>query len=363
MYNLTSSTNNLSSISGPDRNIFKIASFKFDQQSQSITIHACRDLGDYLDVLEQCPDLQEACILSLIRAGEYERAFKQYGPGIPPGAHARMLVEAGRYEDVLALRPEFPDQCCRALIALGRPEEAIERFPEHAAPAYLALGRYQELLDNFPDMPPAKVDALFALGRTEDLQNVGVRGSHAWHAAQCRINPEILLQVDYADTPAFVNEARIMLTLKALEEGRLEDARGLLAESVDVSSPDFWAVGSSTIELLIISFLRAYLDGRMNMRDDLEVMYREFRYLNRQTLYYDAAYLLGKVDEEAYLAQPRKLELAERWQFVQALACDPDGRCARARGLYAGILDAPLSVGDHSKRRFCAWRLTVIEPK
>lgn len=342
---------------------FRRDRFKFDQQSQSITIHACRNLGDYLDVLEQCPDLKEACALSLIRAGEYERAFKQYGSGISPGAHARMLVETGRYEDVLALHPEFPDQCCRALIALGRPEEAIERFPKHAAPAYLALGRYQELLDDFPDMSISRIDALSALGRTEELQNVGVRGSHFWHAAQCRINPEILLQVDYDDTQAFVNEARIMLTLQALEEGRVENARGFLAESVDVSSPDFWPAGSTSSELLIISFLRSCLDGTMNMRGDLEVMYRNFRYLNRQTLYYDAAYLLGKVDEKAYLAQPRKMDLAERWQFVQALACDLDGRCARARRLYTEILDAQLIVSDHSKRRFCAWRLTAIEPK
>lgn len=335
---------------------FRRKRFRHDRQSQPITLHACRDIGDYMDVLKQCPDLKEACLLSLSRAGEYDLAFKKFGSDVPPRLHARMLLESGRYHEVLALQPEHPVYACRALIELGRLEEAIERFPDRSAAAYMALGRYQELLDQTSGVGIAKVRALCALDRTEEIENLTIKGSYQWHVIQCHLNPQILLEVDFPDTPEFTHSARLLVTLKALLTDKIDDARNHLAKLAGVSSPDLWPERYGSIELLIISAIPALLDDTVDIRKDLEIMCRDFRYFCQQTLYHDAAYLLGEIDEKAYHEQPRQMGLRNRWSFIQALACDLGGQHDKALCQYAKILESPTTRDRNVMSHFCRWR-------
>jgi len=296
------------------------------------------------------------------RTGRLEEALALCGEQIPKEMIVTSLWLTGRYEEVLSSERQFPEFSAKALTALGRAEEAIERYPDHCACAYLALGRYQELLDRFPwgaTAPIERVFALHALGKTQELKDVSPQLFWHWNVAQLYAAPQAIPAANNPDAYLFLPLAQCLVTLHALREGNRPAAETTLRRVQGIRDPDLWWVGHESADVIIASLLRGLLGDREHLREDLDEIVSHHTFKMKQELWHDAAYLNGTITAAVYRRQPQQKELAGRFTFIQAVARDLKGRRTDARRAYRKFIQStqPYPQTNLLRHEFAAWRL------
>jgi AraC-like DNA-binding protein len=333
---------------------FRKQRFANDQESKMVAVHACRNTGDEMAILDHCRDDEGVRFRALRGAGEYERALALYGSTADQKSVAYILLASGRYDELLSMDPGYPEYNTRALIQLGRPEEAVRRFPENCSLAYLALRQYEKVLSSASETSYEYLHALYALGRVDEIKSFDIEGTWLWHNAQLYVRPEYLLQADYQESDLFIPKARLLLAFQS-------DSDAEALQHIDaipkIDSADFWPGGQDNVTLLLRHVLPALLGKKDNLQNDLKRITEELRFLDKQMLYYDAAFLLGEIDLDAWLQQPHQIDITARGQFIQALTHDLAGQVKDSRRLYHEYVEGNPVPYNLIQHRFAEWRM------
>ena len=235
-------------------------------------------------------------------------------------------------------------------------------FEEAGLDWYWSQELYAELLEVNRELDVDNVYAHIALGRIDDLRENLLKGTYHYEWAQCYFDPESILHDRLPDTHGHLCVAQILTVLKWLLEGRPKDALRLLNDMDTVRSPSLWPAHQGQGVFLLVTVMKALLKQDVDLDGDLELICCNHRYLNRQMLYHDAAYLLGRMDVSKFQAQPRKEKLFERWVFVRSLAHDLSGRHEDACKGYRELIDKTTEFEHDNliRHRFSRWRLKEI---
>lgn len=340
---------------------FREARFVGDKQSAPAARLACRNTGDILAILRHFPGNIDMHVHALRGAARYEEVLERYGSQMEQESISRILLDAGRYDEVLSLGPGIPGHCAKALTRLGRLEEALQRYPEDCLEAHLVLGQYQEVVDKTAAESFERITALHALGRTEELKSYSTRGDWYWHCAQLYVRPGHLLKENTLFSPIFALKARLLLALQSrkTQEGVL----GHLAHIPQIGAKDFWPGGQENLEILLRHAIPVLLGDRHVLQQAMETIRTQLRYFEKQKLYHDAAYLTGEIDLNTWRQQPLQEHIGAREQIMQALQHDLGNRLEDASHAYQAYLDNVPRYSSDSllSERFAEWRMSCLE--
>lgn len=337
--------------------------FPADLESMQLAGKALYELGEEQETAAQCAKHPDACFLAMRRTGRLDEALALYGGHVTRKAIVSSLNFTGRYEEVLSSEPQFPEFSAKALTALGRAEEAIERYPDHCACAYVALRRYRELLERFPwDSPEPPIEvvyALHALGKTRELKSLSPQLFWHWNVAQLYAGPQAILSAGNPEGYLWLPLAQCLLTLQALRDDNRPAAETTLRQIKGIRDPDLWWLGHGSADVIVTSLLRGLLGDRKHLREDLKEIVAHHKFKERQELWHDAAYLNGTITAALWRRQPQQRDLANRFTFIQAVAHDLKGRRADAQRAYRTFIEGtqPYPETNLLRHAFAAWRL------
>ncbi len=336
--------------------------FVHDDASMNLTARVLLAMGQYEEVLKQCATMPKRCFQALERMGKLDEAIRRYGKHVNTSLHKAIFCQCGQWERVLAMPPENADMDTRALIGLGRYEEAMRRGPMHASEAYLALGRYRELIEAFPETDIHYLFALHALGQIDDMKRLAEKYPQLAEEAQMYLDPSAILSTPSREAEIYRPLATMLLTLNALNAGDTKRAVDLLETCEGVDSPDLWATYSSTVVLLLTTVLRGFLIGPQRMQDDLDLILSRFRYFRRQSLWYDAAYLTRRITRARFMQQPFQLDIQNHFLLIDAIAHDFGNRPSKAHASYEAFLQntRPYPSSNLMLHRFVQWRQKIL---
>lgn len=145
--------------------------------------------------------------------------------------------------------------------------------------------------------------------------------------------------------------------------GRRSDADKLLQQIDDLRDRDFWWGDHDDAELLVASLLRGFVVNRKALDADLEEIVTHHKFKYAQKLWYDAAFLLGRISAKTHAQQPSQPDISVRTAFIRAVAADlKNDRREACRG-YGSLTKTFQPYPDHSllRVRFAEWRLKELE--
>ena len=298
---------------------------------------------------------------------------------------AEALLALRRYEEVLARYPRHRDSCCRALQALQRHHEVLVDYPEQRwAAAYSALmsGEYE-----YPEIAAYRFLHALALCRSGRAAECLERyGADDWCASLAlrflgRLDEAIVRSAEIHDAREIAHLLAgrddgithpDLVVLAALLRGRLEpalasDRHHASAETIrlidrlasgalsggggpaalgakddprafDAVMHDEWRLRG-----VVRPALRALLDdGWRDFDRSLEAIDQpRHRYADAQQAWHWAARLLGRIDDQRFLAQPNRAFAAADLLLIHALLAERDGRREEARAQWRAWLEMP----------------------
>jgi hypothetical protein len=220
-----------------------------------------------------------------------------------------VLVRSGRWEEAVARLPRDSRWRMDALLRLGRLDEVIAAGKDYAGVALAERGHYG---DSF-----AK-----AAGDIGSLQEIA-----------------LMLRIAGAG-----DNARELLDLLA------RNPAGIANEGL--------AFGHHLLPPIL-----AALDGReADFHSGMRRVIDGYRWTIAQTVWHDAAFIAGEIDEDAYRAQPYRRCMPARLALVQAIRADCRGEHEAALAAYRRYHATPLyqRMGSRCTDRFAAWRAKVL---
>lgn len=338
--------------------------FPDDNRAVNIAIECWRDLGENELVYSHFKKHPLFCFLAMRRAGKPDEALARFGRTIPKNQIAFTYHHFGRHEELLACESINPYHATEALTELGRPEEAIRRFPDHCQGAYLALERFEELVERFPEPTPEYVYALHALNQFDRLKRFQYLEPDPWlwYTIQMYVCPDAILEADHPDAHIYVPSALLLKALGYLQQGDRPKAEEALQGIKRVRAPDLWWGDHHSVELLLVSLTHAFLGDRKGLQADLVAIAAHHKLKDEQILWHDAGYIGGTVSATAYQQQPQRRSLGQRFTFIQAVVHDLKGQPNKARTAYECFLKSikPYPSVNLLRHRFAEWRLQEL---
>jgi len=334
------------------------AFFPDDQQSSLIAAQVLLRTGEYLKTLETCHSLSRECTTALYYAGEYDKALTQFNDGISPGWLSTIRLCAGRYQEVLDLHPECSRSCARALVQLGREEEAVQIYPDHAQEAQMRMGQYDYILKHRDPGTTDWICAAHALGKLAPLLKKQPRLQK--HLTQLLLDPGALLEENGLSTTEWYTPALLLNTLALLGGGDGSGAREALKQVLHPPLPGTGRIDENDSELFLLSPVISQLLGDpAPLAHDFALIFKHYRYLFQQSIWHDVSFLLGKISLKVFRSQPRQIDMPERATFIKALKLDLEGKSSEAQQQYRDYLDMtiPYPIARHQRARFADWRL------
>ncbi|MBD3243460.1 MAG: protein kinase, partial [Chitinivibrionales bacterium] len=341
--------------------------------STSMRFEAFAHLGEYDSILTLWPDIPAKAIEAYTRGGNYRQVWKRFPWHRERCAHA--MLSAGRYEELLRRYPDQREHCALALAVLGRPDEALRRYPEQrkdCAWALVLAGRYGEARRRFPERRTEAAEYLLRAGRYREIVDSFPDRTRAYYHALAELGELSEGVIDSATYKPYTwehSEAHYLAGLRAYIDGNRRGASGYFKRAGDVN------FGDDCYHVRFAAFLLqpvlAALDG------DTAALVRAAgrieqhnRYSYSQTLFHDAQYLIGAIDDSAFLAQPHGSFVTQRLAFFKGLKADIDGRDQEALQWYRQCDWPPFQEEDHEPiqfmlspvvQRMAAWRRELIE--
>jgi hypothetical protein len=317
----------------------------------------------------------------------------------------QILLKLGRCEELLARYPEQRYLCASALGDLDRRNEVVERYPEQRFPASFALfvsahytelerdypenayfvgagmvenGRADEAMKRFPNDPYLIAYARLSSGRLEEVGG-GLEGVDFQGEARF-----LLGRIDEANSPAW----------KAYHEGHYDEvieryaANGSLAYLAKLTKAMDSAIAGDSAALRAIATapardgadLDSVLDANFVCTAAIERLTGDGKPLAdacaswtgdmrsqwdwKQVPWHCSMYLLGRIDDRAYLGQPYRLRM-HSWQlllsgFREERAGHRDAALERYREWAALPAWERCLWSDHLRDHFIDWRIQTL---
>lgn len=336
--------------------------FPADLRSMSVTADALIGLGREHLVVEECPEMRDMHVYMLRRAGLHRRALEgDYHPDRE--VVLSTLNFAGEYERVLDLGADYPGFMAGALARLGRPEEAIQRYPDHCQDAYLVLGRYRELLERWPEPSEYQVLALAGLKEKHALRHYPKPIAGAWELAQFILGPDHFFRAVPGGRSRLQQCALLWKAIQCLRAGKRAEADSYLKRIPQVQSDRFWCRHDGSCHEVILTTVTRGLTGAADlMASELKKIVTAFKYTDWQIMWHDAAFLTANIDLKVYRKQPCQARLRERLAVVQTL--DKELKGAASPQPYQSLLrqlDDLYLLDKPHLREFIAWRIQALQ--
>lgn len=328
-----------------------------------------------------------------------EHCFPDRGAG---GA-ATALFALGDYEGVVRRFPEQVSIAAEALLRLGRPEEVLARYADRrfqVGVTYAAMGRIDDLRAMQPPMlwlidyvekehqePLTDFDREAAIQVLEEAHgSLQQRISDACRldriADAMRLCEEPSIKASSEVIAAYLLANRPEALVARFPDWTLAQAladyhqaiSGFMAgepiRAITVEEPRTGWFGDRQLwfaRLLITPFL-AELTGETGAMDAaLARIVEQHRWHFNQAPWHCAEYLAGRIDEEAFLAQPYRRNAPPLLLICQGLRADRAGEVAAAWAAYAEFLALPAhlrclhgTTRDPVVELFVQWRLQAL---
>jgi tRNA A-37 threonylcarbamoyl transferase component Bud32/tetratricopeptide (TPR) repeat protein len=306
------------------------------------------------EFLTMYPRRDSLCATALLSLGRFRDVLRDRAA--VRNLCAEALLQLGRYDEVLSRYPDQRVVCARALIARGLIDSALSRFPEsrrYCAAALLDQKRYQDVVARFPDQAWEYALALSSLRRYNEIPR---RESDA---------ARLVLPRQRGD----------LLCLQALQAQM--DGKGGQADSL-LGQPRLWYFAwweQRFGQFLLRPVLAALRGDGKSLAALCDSIVSGHPYMLGQQLWYEAAFLGGKLSERQFLDQPCRFDANRRLLFVKALRDDVRGQAATALESYRAcaaapswpLPDPPLGLVDPfataTVKQFIAWRIEALDRK
>ncbi len=347
---------------------------------------ALRMLGRGLEIPALYPENREAAAEALLELGRLDEVAENY-----PDQRRQWLLamlRAGRAAKVLEMFPENRSMCAQAMLSLGRFDEVVRDYPEQqqqAAGALLQQRLFDNVLQDYPESQQECAWALLHADRAPGAVAANYPGQRQIAAT------ELLLQGNFADVIHLYPEQRELCGMALLLDagpqealrrypeqhrvrllgraGRaLKDFNSARAKSADLALAEFSAAIASGIDpdaAPLLPLLRWLLKDRESSLAEAYgiTLQAGQRDADMQRQSYTMEFILGKISEAEFMAQPAKLGAISRLILAKAIKTEITLAQAEAGKLYREYLDRP------PRRRgltpltdlFVRWRLGKIE--
>jgi hypothetical protein len=329
------------------------------------------------------------------------------------GACADMLIMQGRFEEVLRRYPNHIVACCRSLGYLGRDRDILDRYPDQPGQrmnAYLRMAAWDELIKEMPDAAghPAYKYARDLVMKDSTLSPSDIFGDakiYGWSLMNALGRSE---QVVSIGNP--IEQARALSFLGRFNEltyiGQQDDivalmARRMARRALDLHGNDFsfamWprhllglhefqrgdhAAAFRYFEMpadyefhqqqfhlahyVVVPFLRE-LDGDHGaLERACDVFDRSRRYIYEQRPWYNAQFILGRVDDETFLDQPHCIYANADRELLSGIKLERAGKPDEALAHYRGFFAIPNYrrgwAPDPVIDDFVTWRINELSP-
>lgn len=274
---------------------------------------------------------------------------------------AQALNALGRYDEVLSKYPDQRRCCAQALIAKGRLDEALGQYPESralVAQALLLNNRWDEVATRFADQPHESGQALVELGRYAEVV-----------ANRSRVWPR----------PDQVFDLRARIALREWSLGNRAGADSIL-QNGDSTYSHMWNHLRVSRHLLL-PVLHGLAGDTAALALGCQAVLENPIQMYSRRLWFEAAYIAGRIDDSTFLAQPCRYRADSRLVLFRAIRADLNADTRNAvRGyrewltktgsmvpLYENLSQPNVAIDaftdlDQSAtlRRFAQWRVDVL---
>ncbi len=320
------------------------------------TAGAMLRVGRNQEILDRYPDLRFTCANALLALGRFEEIARDYPEQDWPNLDAayesgkfdilgkyhvgfldsRGLLYRGHFEEALTDPDSDGNNRARALMALGRLEQALQTADDHGLKAHclLLMGRGAEVTDEEGYLRE------LAIGDAQKAMAMCPQGSDELVVARWRLALERWITGD-----------------RHVFDPLAWDPKGILDGGSYGISFYCWE-------------LRPFLEELAGEHGALSASCRQV--LSSHALHFqqrpaaDARWLLGSSDDRAFLAQPAPIFAEARLQLLKAMRADLGGDAVGAMAAYRMWQDMPLYQRGESPDpvliRLVAWRLAQLAP-
>ncbi len=315
-------------------------------------IPALRDKGEYESILRLYPERVGDCIGVLWRMARWDE-LARYAPRRKP-LQADLYLWNGEYERVLVECPDERYSCAVALYRLGRDEELLAQYPHQrdvCAAALLRQGKRVEALERYPDCRGTCAWQLFEKGAYDSVvqQFPDQTTARSWALAELGRYSQI--PVDTGFVLLSYAEIANVLYLRAMREWdnsvvRRVDSLVAAANRIHRSQVD---MQYRFARFLLAPALHALAGDTAALLTACQRLCGGDKYHYAQQLWYEAAWLAGRINDSDFLAQPFRLDAGQRLGLLKAIRHDVAGRATEAVAGYRQVLAA------NNARDFLKW--------
>ncbi|MBA3684045.1 MAG: hypothetical protein H0W72_02250 [Planctomycetes bacterium] len=326
-------------------------------------------------------DYAERASFVLLNFAEYDYIIDRFVPY--SNNHGEALMQMGRFAEVLAAFPPGSYVRGSALMATARYDELFtgsyplwlewqaradvgqvaelldgERIPEMRRASLLLAGRFDDVLAEFPDDRHGRAEALLGLGRSAEVEGVS---DDPTMLARALLAGGRLDELETSHPSAYAELYRCALARWIA--GERPRARALVA-AIDGGDVPCGIDETMFARRMLGGFLDLQADPAIDPATAFATVLARPRGEYKQRIWHLVRYVVGELDDTAFLAQPYRHLVDERLVFAQALRADCRGQAAAALALYLTYVDAPGTPSSSARfeRDFLAWRIAVLSP-
>ncbi len=304
----------------------------------------------------------------------------------------KILMELGEYQKIEAELKRLPYTGAGYLVQMGEYEKAIELFPKNVPfkkQAFLSQKKFAELKKAMPYDQSAGADIeFFEKGVDEAIKKFPNDRQLNMIKFLSEGNQEGILQKylenkNYAIYPyLWLGESTDLASNTILDErtklfGKYHQAFWNYTHgNREQGYQDYFVNQRWISERLIMppwfeqwilpAFLTLDSGDKAKATGMLEAFLKEPKnqFLHEQAPWHFIQYLLGKTTEEAFLAQPRKLDLNARLLLAKAIRSELEGKPQDAVPYYADYQKLPINqkILAVMPSKFVEWRVTTLPP-
>ncbi|MBD3316253.1 MAG: protein kinase [Chitinivibrionales bacterium] len=335
--------------------------------AEKLCIAAYTARGEYDSIVRKYPEFKNECLVAEQRMGRYRELYERYPRR--PGLRAQLLLHLGEFERIVR---DFPDQtrpAAEALLAVGKYDELLRRYPHESAQCLKALkfkglgldsimrfhsnrtfaaqhlyelGKYNSVIAGYKDIGYWYGMALVRAGREDEIP---------WEKGVYRLNPTQFFLLTH--NRALLSEM----------EGSTAKADSLLALPLPFSYS--WPSCRFAKFFLepVLKELRGNAEGAV--KSACGRVLNDNRYHFGQKLWYEAAFLTGRITVEQFLSQPDRHNIRSRLTFLKGLRHDLDREGEAAAKWYQATgnlhsFERDDLVNNPLVREFIRWRISEL---
>ncbi len=379
---------------------------RYPDSSKLQVIDAMHRLGRYEQILRNLP-LNDSRAIKAAKALRREEEIIQ--KAARPEDCASALIRLGRFEEAIVRFPKHTFICADVLLRQGRYELAYERCAQGimGVRAKLAMGRYDEArsvpglersdVDYFSYLHAARFDeARKAAKAPKSVAEVFLAQGKLEMARETSIDTDIQQQIlrykgDYeaalqhAETDQ--QKAMALLALRRFDELKkrylfldeilhrvtVNEDLDLLVSGEKAYNQTVFAEGANPVidftdvttrdgHLFVRPFIQ-HLHGDEGAFSLYRHIISKLRHAFAERSWHRAAYVLGRIDNEAFLKQPRRLNAATDLLLCKAMRLETEKKTRLAAAQYKQYLNEPVwrREEQYLLEAFARWRLRELE--